>query len=419
METIFALSSGRPPAAIAIVRISGPDALSAAAALAGTLPEARRAGLRTLRDGTGEVLDRALVLAFPGPSTATGEDLVELHLHGGRAVVTAVEAALAAQPGLRAAQPGEFTRRSLENGRVDWAQAQGLADLLSAETEGERRAAMAATEGAVGREMRGWMDRLSDAAARIEASIDYAEEIDEAAALEDIREILARLVGQMREVCARPTVERLREGAVVVLAGPPNAGKSSLFNAMLSREASIVTNRAGTTRDVIEAQVVRGGYAYRLVDTAGLAEATDDPIEQIGIERARRVIDGADLLLWLGDPSDCPAGAVQVRAKSDLRHTGDGIPVSARLPRTVDHLWQMVEQATADRTIGSDVRLHDDQRRSVMLAAEELASAGSCDDVVVAAEHVRRALRLLAMVMGMDATEAMLNALFSRFCLGK
>jgi len=252
MKTIVAVSSGRPPAAIAVIRLSGGDALAAARTIAGTLPEPRQAKVRRLRDGDGATLDRALVLVFPGPQSATGEDLVEFHCHGGRAVVDAVERALLAHPGVRRAEPGEFTRRALIHGRIDLAEAQGLADLLTAETERQRIAAIGAAEGRISAAVRGWMDRLSGLAARIEAMLDFSDEDD--VGEEDLNRVhqdIVALVDDMTIVVSAPPVERLRDGLRVVLAGPPNAGKSTLINLLCEREVAIVTPIAGTTRDRI------------------------------------------------------------------------------------------------------------------------------------------------------------------------
>ena len=284
MDTIFAVSSGRPPAAIAILRVSGPGAIAAATAMAGSLPPPRMGGVRLLRDTDGSALDRALVLVFPAPASATGEDVVELHCHGGRAVVTAIEHALAGFPGLRAAEPGEFTRRALTNGRIDLAQAEGLADLLNAETERQRIAAIGAVEGLIGRSVRGWLAGIALLAARVEATLDFADEDDVAGQGDTIDAV----VGEMRALAAlidraidAPPVDRLRDGVRVVLAGPPNSGKSTLLNLLAEREAAIVTPIAGTTRDRIDVALQRGGVPYVVTDTAGLT-ATDDVVERIG-----------------------------------------------------------------------------------------------------------------------------------------
>ncbi len=423
IDTIFAVSSGRPPAAIAVLRISGPRARTVGEALAGTLPAPRVAAVRRLRDAAGETLDQALTLFFPGPGTATGEDVLELHLHGGRAVVAAVEAALAQQPGVRLAEPGEFTRRALESGRLDLAQTEGLADLLEAETDGQRRAALALAEGGLSRLVTDWLDRLSMVAARIEAELDFGEEDDVAhAAAFDPGALVAPVLAELREVLARPSVERLRDGMVVVLAGPRNAGKSSLFNALLGREAAIVTDIAGTTRDVLEAAVIRDGMPFRLVDTAGLVDMTDDPVEAIGIARARASFAAADVVLWLGAPDDAPSGAVRIGARADRRDLS---------PQQWDHLTSVYDHGSIDalwdrltrhaRSLlgdGASVLPHQRHRRLMDAALQELVLIRG-DDLLLDAERLRIANGALAGIVGRDATEAMLDALFGRFCLGK
>jgi tRNA modification GTPase len=422
-DTIFALSSGRPPAAIAVIRISGPAAFAAAAGLAGTLPADRRAALRTLRDDAGDILDRALVLTFAGPATVTGEDLVELHLHGGRAIVVAVEAALASYPGVRLARPGEFTRRALENGRIDVTQAEGLADLLEAETEAQRRIAQAASDGAWGQKVAQWLDVIAQASALVEAELDYGDEDDVSTSRRaDLNAPLRAVTRDMATLLAQPTVERLRDGVTVVFAGPPNAGKSSLFNALLGRDAAIVTPIAGTTRDVLEAQVVRRGMPFRLIDTAGLAERTHDAIEMIGIDRARSVASQADILLWLGDSSDCPTGAVLVSSKADV-HTpqpGSDVIVAATDTRMVGDLWAFLTMRAATLLhVDGNLAIRQNQREAVRAAHDELIAAGLHVDPLLTAEHLRIATTHLAGVLGRNATETMLDALFGRFCLGK
>ncbi len=425
MDTIFAVSSGQPPAAIAVLRVSGPRAAAAAEALAGPLPAPRRAVMRRLHSADGALLDEALLLWFPGPHSATGEDIVELHLHGGIATVTAVERALAAQPELRRARGGEFTRRALENGRVDLAQAQGLADLLEAETEQQRRAAIASVEGEISRAMRGWLSTLSTIAARIEAMIDFSDEddvdaADDAALGSAIRAWLA----DVDALLARPTVERLREGCRIVLAGSPNAGKSSLFNAMLARDAAIVTPIAGTTRDVLEARVTRKGQLFTLIDTAGLASETADPVERIGIERARVAAATADLVLWLDDgppPAEWPTLAIHARADLPERaeRPEERIAVSRDDGASIERLWQAIEARAAFLIPVDGALLREQQRMAVQTARDSVARDGMDADLLVRAEGVRYAMRQIAGIMGVDATEAMLDALFSRFCIGK
>jgi tRNA modification GTPase len=306
-DTIYALSSGNPPAAIAIVRISGPAAAAALEALSGKRPPPRHAGLVTLRDPEeGEVLDRALTLWFPGPGSSTGEDLAELHLHGGRSVVAAVLAALGGITGLRQAEPGEFTRRAFENGRIDLSEAEGLADLLTAETEGQRRAALALAGGGLSRMVEQWQRQLLALSAQVEAALDFSDEgdVDEEVP-QDWHDILHGLLADVGTVLARPPVERLRDGIRVVIAGPPNAGKSSLLNVLSGRRAAITSAIAGTTRDLVEAPTAISGIPFLLVDTAGLRESEDE-IETIGVDLAKQSLEAADLILWLGSPADCP-----------------------------------------------------------------------------------------------------------------
>lgn len=421
MDTIFAVSSGRPPAAIAVLRVSGPSAIAAATPLAGPLPAPRTAGLRTLRH-EGLVLDQALVLVFPGPRTATGEDLVELHLHGGRAVVAAVERALSEQPGLRPAEAGEFTRRALANGRIDLIQAQGIADLLEAETEQQRRLAMDSADGVVSRLVAQWMAELARIGALIEATIDFDDE-DDVEAIDTVRidaETRA-LADELAGVLARPSVERYRDGIRIVLVGPPNAGKSSLLNALIGREAAIVSPIAGTTRDRVEAQVVRRGRAYTLIDTAGLREETDDPIERIGIERARAALASADIILDLAGTEDSER-AIRVFAQADRQ--GDtptgAIPTSVYDPATIDGLWGEIERR-GDAVLGggAEATFHVEQRRAIDAAHRALVASLNSDDLLLRAEEVRTATRALAGLLGVDATETMLDALFARFCVGK
>lgn len=423
-ETIFALSSGAPPAAIAVIRVSGPDALAAGKALAGQLPPPRHAGLRTLRFA-GERLDNALVLAFPAPATATGEDMVEFHAHGGLAVTRAILAALGDMAGLRPAEPGEFTRRALANGRIDLTQAEGLADLLAAESEGARRAALAAVEGAVSRKVAGWSDRLVALSARLEAQIDFADEDDvaaDAAALAAIREAAAALADELREAAATPPAERLRDGIRVVLAGPPNSGKSSLINAMAGREVAIATPVAGTTRDRLEAPALHDGIAWVLIDVAGLRDATDDPVEAIGIARARAAMAEADLVVWLGDsPAPDPA-MLAVHARSDLAERAivppGRLPLSARTGAGLATLWRALADRAAALLPRTD-RVAFNRRQLAGIAEAAAALTVTADDDVLFAEHLRLARRALDGVAGAGDVERLLDDLFGRFCIGK
>ncbi len=304
-STIFALSSGRPPAAIAVVRISGPRARLALETLIGRVPEPRRAALVRLRDpATGETIDEALALWFPSTRSETGEDMAELQLHGGRAVIAATLAALGRLEGFRPAEAGEFTRRAFENGRLDLTAIEGLADLIGAETEAQRRQAYRQLKGMLGDRAETWRGRLIEALALVEAGIDFSDEAD---VPENLLQPALAIARALREEISAVLAqagrgERLRDGFVVAIAGPPNAGKSTLLNRIARREAAIVSPFAGTTRDVIEVHLDLGGYPVTLLDTAGVRE-TDDPVEQEGVRRARERAAGADLVLWIIDAS--------------------------------------------------------------------------------------------------------------------
>jgi tRNA modification GTPase len=425
MSTIFAVSSGRPPAAIAVIRISGPDAIDAARALAGPLPEPRRAGLRLLRDGDGAPLDRALVLVFPAAHSATGENLVELHCHGGRAVVAAVGRALAAQSGCRLAEPGEFTRRSLANGRIDLAEAEGLADLLSAETEAQRVAALGAAEGRVSREVDRWMARVAELSAGIEAILDHADEDDVGGGDDVIISLLedAHSLGcEIAAIASGPPVERVRDGVRVVIAGPPNAGKSTLLNLLAERDAAIVSPIAGTTRDRIEASVAHEGVAYVLSDTAGIT-STDNIVEAIGVTRAEEAIGSADILLWLGDGGPPRHDALWIQARADLPGRsvlllGRSMLVRQDSPQTIADLWRLIGGAAATLLPRGDMLPLRERHRSLCNMAAKALLHGSADPVLVG-EYFRVARNSLAEITGRNATESMLDNLFSRFCIGK
>jgi tRNA modification GTPase len=427
LDTIFATSSGAPPAAIAIVRMSGPAAFAIATAVAGTLPPPRRAAVRALHDPrTGVLLDRALVLVFPGPKTATGEDVVEFHVHGGRAVVSAVEAAVGSQPGARYADPGEFTRRALENGVIDLTAAEGLGDLLSAQTETQRRAALRIAEGGLRALVDRWTDRLIGVAANVEAQLDFSDEDDVAA--ENMGEMVATIGGIVAEIghmLSSPPIERLQDGIRVVIAGPPNSGKSTLLNAMTGRDVAIVSPISGTTRDRIEAPVERAGVAYVLTDTAGLTVTPGDAVEQIGVDRAKAAITSADIVLWLGD--DAPADPTHLRIHSRIDLPGrSAIPahsvvgVSAASGRGVEGLWEVVAQRAA-RLLPQEDALTVNRRQRALLGECQryLHEATHTGDLLVIAEELRGALRALDAVAGRSGVEHVLDAVFARFCIGK
>jgi tRNA modification GTPase len=315
-ETIYALSSGRPPAAIAVVRISGPRAGEALKALTGRMPEPRRAALARVRGGDDETIDQAVALWFPGPQSETGEDVAELQLHGGHAVVAAVMVALSEVDGLRPAEAGEFTRRAFENGKLDLTAVEGLADLVMAETEGQRRQAFRQMSGALKDRSESWRTQLIQALALIEARIDFSDEADVPQDLVTPALQIARsLEGDIASVLAAGNRgERLREGFIVAISGPPNAGKSTILNRIARREAAIVSPYAGTTRDVIEVHLDLQGLPVTLLDTAGIRE-TDDPVESEGVRRARERAAAADLILWIVEAGNAsqPEDAARVR----------------------------------------------------------------------------------------------------------
>ena len=429
-ETIFALSSGAPPAGIAVIRISGSEAGPAMTALAGKRPQPRRAALAALTNAGGEPLDHALVLWLPGPGTATGEDCAELHLHGGRAVVAAVEAALGGLPGLRKAEPGEFTRRAFANGRIDLAEAEGLADLLSAETELQRRAALALADGALSRQVADWRSRVLALSAALEAALDFAgdDDIDEqGGGLPDGFAGAGRALAEdLAAWLARPRAEPLREGFRVVLAGPPNAGKSTLFNALVEDEAAITAAEPGTTRDVLQRAVALGGVPFTFVDTAGLRDEGAGTIEQIGIARARAEAARADLVLWMGPEGAGPLGGVvwEIAAQCDRadapkKHNAQ-FRLSAMTGEGVDALRAaLMAQARAALPVPGDVALNARQHGLLTEVAEAVAEGARQRDPLLAAENLRLARLALDRLVGRTGTEDMLDALFGRFCIGK
>jgi tRNA modification GTPase len=427
-DTIFALSSGAPPAAIAVMRLSGPAALDAVRALAGLLPEPRRASLATLHDpASGDWLDQALLLIFPGPATATGQDLAELHLHGGRAVVRGVEAALSAMRGLRKAEPGEFTRRAFLNGRIDLNEAEGLADLLSAETEWQKRAAAQMAGGAFSKVVEKWRESLLMLSGQVEAILDFSDEDDVGEAENiNISKRCIKLHDVITNYLTQPNAERLRDGLRVVIAGPPNSGKSTLLNALVAREAAIVSDIAGTTRDLIEVPVALGGIAFLLTDTAGLRDAAGDAIEKIGIGRAEAAMAGADMILWLGAEGEGPVHShlLEIAAKADhpshTEKTIHAVNLSAKsgagLAELVD--W-LIERAKELLPPPDSFAINARQRLLLTDAAQSLSRAGAADDLLVKAEELRQSRLALDALTGRASTEDMLDSLFGRFCIGK
>ena len=394
----------------------------------------RHAILRILRNPeNGDILDRALILAFRGPYSATGEDSVEWHCHGGQAVVRAVLGALERlgrtkpELGLREAVAGEFTRRALENGRIDLNEAEGLADLLSAETESQRRSALMMAEGHFSRRLDGWREHLLQCAAQVESLLDFSDEDDvpDDGAESELRRRLASLCDAMQGQLAAPSAERLNEGIRVVLAGPRNAGKSTLLNALAGREAAIVSDIAGTTRDRIDVPVSLGGVAFTLTDTAGLTEQSDDRIEMMGVDLAHQAIEQCDILLWLGDPVECPrTDGIKVSAQKDsagwLQDEAADIAVSAATGENMQALMDMlIARAASMIPAEGGYALHKRQRDAVLLMTENLRMAIGEADLLIVAEHLRGCLQEMDRLTGKAGVEDMLGALFGRFCIGK
>jgi tRNA modification GTPase len=433
-----------------VIRISGPQAGAALAKLAGPMPAPRRAALVAVRDPTiGDIIDEGLALWFPGPHSETGEDTAELQVHGGRAVIAAVLAALAKLPGLRHAEAGEFTRRAFENGRMDLTAVEGLADLVAAETEAQRRQAFRQLKGMLGERAESWRQRLIDALALVEAGIDFSDE-------EDVpKDMMARALERIRPLAEEIAEagagqgERLREGLRVAIAGPPNAGKSTLFNRLARREAAIVSPFPGTTRDVLEIHLDLGGYPLTVVDTAGIRE-TDDPVEREGVRRASAQAADADLVLWMADASLIPepaplpssdplaAGArlwvlvnkidlisaaekkrIESMFSSELTvhfisgATGAGVDgLIATLSRFAEKFFPpeacLVTRARQRALLGETI--------AALRAAERAAGDGQEE---IMAEQLRLATRTLGKLLGRVDVEEILDVIFRDFCIGK
>ncbi|WP_420131060.1 tRNA uridine-5-carboxymethylaminomethyl(34) synthesis GTPase MnmE [Rhodopseudomonas sp.] len=432
-QTIFALSTGLLPSAIAIVRVSGSHAGDVVDALVGELPVPRIARRAVIRDRAGEPIDDAVVLWFPAPASATGEDVAEFHIHGGRAVLAALTSALASFDNVRPAEPGEFTRRGFENGKLDLTEAEGLDDLINADTEMQRRQAMRQLCGLLGDRARQWRAQIIEAAALIEAGIDFSDEGDVqgdlmAPALCKIAELHAEITAVLS---AQGRGERLRDGLVVAIAGAPNVGKSTLLNKLARREVAIVSPYAGTTRDVIEVHLDLGGYPVTLIDTAGI-RASDDPVEQEGIRRAQARAADADLVLWLDDGREdaavMPNGTIwRIRTKADLAGFGAGeqnarFAISAETGEGLGRLIAAVQQFSADYFGAAETSLITRQRHRGMLqdAASMLHRSirpGLAPELV--AEELRLAARTLGRLLGRVDVEDVLGEIFGRFCIGK
>ena len=428
MDTIYALATARGRSGLAVVRISGPAAFAAGLALCGSLPAVRVAGLRRLSWG-GELLDEALVLSFAEGASFTGESVVELHCHGGPAVVGAVLRALSEQPGLRLAEPGEFTRRALENGVLDLAQVEGLADLIDAETEAQRRQAVRVLSGSVGQKVEGWRRDLIRAGALLEATIDFA---DEDVPVDVSPEVLGLIDGLMtdlgREAAGVTAAERIRDGFEVAIVGAPNAGKSTLLNQLAGREAAITSEIAGTTRDVIEVRMEIAGLPVTFLDTAGLRD-TDDRLEQAGIDRALMRAEAADLRLFLIDETAVPGlkptgDDLVVFGKADTRSGVYGLAVSGKTGEGVPELMARIGEILQERIGSAGALVRERHRIAVTSAIRSLAESRAevvRDDsrVELAAEHLRQAVRALDALVGRVDVDDLLGEIFASFCIGK
>ncbi|MFM9978330.1 MAG: tRNA uridine-5-carboxymethylaminomethyl(34) synthesis GTPase MnmE [Sphingomonadaceae bacterium] len=419
-DTIFALSSGALPAAIAVMRITGPDAKRAVEQLVGPVPPPRHAALRAIRRD-GDILDSGLVLFFPGPRSATGEDLVELQLHGSRAVVAAVSEALVSVAGLRPARAGEFTRRAFENGRIDIVAAEGLGDLLAAETETQRRVALGMVAGGLSARVERWRGSILQASAQVEAALDFGDE-DDVVPWPGQGAALAALAADITAALTDPPAERLRDGFKIAIVGPPNAGKSTLLNALVDRDAAITSPIAGTTRDIIEVPVQIDGIPLIFLDTAGLRSAPGDPIEAIGIARAEAALASADLVLALGPVALSVPHVLQISARCDCDPPRDGaeLNVSAHTGAGMAVLRAtIVERAVALLPRADAIAANLRQRRCMAMACADLEKASATDDLLIVAEHLRHARLALDELLGRTGVEDMLDALFARFCIGK
>ena len=435
-DTIVALASGAVPAAIAVIRISGPETRRVLEAFCGGVPDPRHASLRDIGPPRLPAIDRGLAIWFPGPASFTGEDMAELHTHGSRAVVSAVIEAVLSLPGTRLAEPGEFARRAFENGKLDLTQVEGLADLISAETEAQRRQALAQAEGSLRTLYEGWRIELLGAQALVEAGLDFADEGDVAADIAVKADaIVAPLLVSISHHLADRRGERLRDGVHIVIAGPPNVGKSSLLNALAKRDVAIVSEEAGTTRDVLEVHLDLGGLPVTLTDTAGLREA-ESKVEAEGVRRALARTEQADVVLWLVDATapiwELPAAletrtAIRVLNKIDLERGftphRDCLQISARTGQGLDRLVEALEEQAAhvaETGLASPLMTRARHRAELEGARVALQRFGQPTlSPELKAEELRIAARHLGRLTGRIDVEEVLGAIFGEFCIGK
>lgn len=429
MDTIFAQASAQGKSGVAIIRLSGPFAHDAVRQLAGDVPEARRASLRTLR-WHGDLIDEALVLIFAEGASFTGEASAELQLHGSIAVTRAVLGALASIPGLRPADPGEFTRRALENGRLDLAQVEGLADLIDSETEVQRKQAQRVLSGSIGARTEVWRARLIRAAALLEATIDFADEDVPFDVAPEVLGLIDQLLEEFRnEAEGARVAERIRDGFEVAIVGRPNSGKSTLINALAGRDAALTSDVPGTTRDVIEVRMDLGGLPVTILDTAGLRE-TDDKVESLGIARALMRARDCDLRVFLLDGSGIPDGIVPqkddilIHGKADLGTSSTLPAVSGLTGAGITDLMDVIAAELAKRMARAGTITRDRHRLALVRAIDALVAARSevnngPDRSELAAEHLRSAIRAVDLLVGRIGVELLLGEIFSSFCIGK
>lgn len=428
MDTIFALASAPGKAGVAVVRLSGPKAHSVVSSLARAQVPGHGRTLRILSDDEGHRIDQALILTFTAPASFTGENVAELHLHGSSAVVSAVLRVLSGIEGLRHAEAGEFTRRALENGRMDLAQVEGLADLIDAETEAQRRQAIKVLSGDLGRKAEAWRTDLIRAAALIEAVIDFADEDVPVDVEPEVSSLLVGVMGELRRLIEGVGMsERIRTGFEVAIVGAPNVGKSTLLNALAGRKAAITSEIAGTTRDVIEVRMDLGGLAVTLLDTAGLRNTTDQ-VEQLGVVLARERAEKADIRVFLTEEGVPPevahqTGDIVLLPKADLRNNPEGA-ISGTTGQGVDHLVRSLTDELTQRTAGAGLATRERHRSAMLKAGASISAAlelmsGGPDRYDIAAEELRHAILALESLVGRIDVENLLDEIFSSFCIGK
>jgi tRNA modification GTPase len=428
MDTIFAQATAVGRAGVSVVRVSGPLAHETCAKMVGALPEFRKSSLRMVKGSDGGYIDQALVLRFDRPESFTGEDVVELQLHGSIAIMRRVLAELGQNEGVRLAQPGEFTRRALENGRLNLVQVEGLADLIEAETEAQRKQALRVLSGALGEKVEGWRKDLIRAAALLEATIDFADEDVPVDVSDEVRDLLGRVGAQLdEEILGTQAAERIRTGFEVAIVGAPNVGKSTLLNRLAGRDAAITSSIAGTTRDVIEVRMDLGGLPVTLLDTAGIRDSADE-VETLGIDLALRRSAEADLRVFVLEPGKSAPFAprdndIVVQGKADL--TGEGYPsISGQTGVGIDCLLDDIQSFLADLASGAGLATHARHAAVMRLSNTNLNTAmelldGGPDRYDIAAAELRLGIHALEALVGRIDAENLLDEIFASFCLGK